>query len=182
MLEQLAGCRAKAVQAVRYRLILASRDLHQRGTERASTVLHRAVAKRAQQVDELHDRMTACERRRHESRTRALADLIKRLEAANLRLRFARARHRQELLEQKLSKLASARLADCRRHFESLLANLTQLSPLAVLSRGYAIVSNVQNQIIRAASETTVGEALQIRLHSGNLTAAVTSTDRGNES
>jgi exodeoxyribonuclease VII large subunit len=176
LLEQLAGCRAKAVQAVRYRLILASRDLHQRGAQRASTILHRVIAKCLQQFDELHDRMTGSQRRGCEIRTRALADLTKRLEAANLRLRLARIKHRHELLAQQLIKLAASRLLEARRSHESLQAHLTQLSPLAVLSRGYAIVSNERNQIVRAASEMKIGESLHIRLPSGSLAAAVTAT------
>lgn len=178
LLEQLAGCRAKAVQAIRYRLILASRDLHRRGIERASTGVQRSIGKRSQRLDELHDRMTTLQRRSNDSRARVLADLNKRVEAANLRLRFARVRHQQELLEQQLTKMAASKLVEGRRRQEALQAHLTQLSPLAVLSRGYAVVSNAQNQVIRAASETSVGEPLQIRLHSGRLTAAVTAAHK----
>ncbi len=175
LIEQLAGCRAKAVQAIRYRLILASRDLHQRGTERASAVVHRTIAKGVQQLDELHDRVTSLQRRAHDDRARTLTDLLKRLEAANLRLRFERIRHQQELLQQKLLKLAAAKLSDARRRHEAAQAHLTQLSPLSVLSRGYAIVSNSRNNVVRAANEVSVGETLEIRLHSGELKAAVTS-------
>jgi len=174
LFEQLSGCRAKAVQAIRYRLIVASRDLHQRGADRADSVVHRAITKRVQQLDDLHDRMTRLERRVFESRDRTLAEFTKRLEAANLRLRFACIRHRQELLEQQFTRLASARLQEARRRYEASHAHLTQLSPLAVLSRGYAIVSNAQDHIVRGASETIVGEFLDIRLHSGQLTVAVT--------
>lgn len=175
LVEQLSGCRAKAVQAIRYRLILASRDLHQRGTERAATVVHRMIAKREQQFDELHDRMANLAHRKIESRSRELAELSKRLDAANLRLRFARARHQQEILEQNLIKLATARLQDARRRREGLEAHLTQLSPLAVLRRGYAIVSDSSNHVLRAATETAPGQPVNIRLHSGNLGAVVTS-------
>jgi exodeoxyribonuclease VII large subunit len=173
LLEQLSGCRSKAVQAIRYRLILASRDLHQRGAERASAVVHRAVAKRVQQLDELHDRMVLLQRQTHERRARSLSDLTKRLEAANLRLRFARIRHQQELLEQRLQKLGPAVVLNARRKYEPLRAHLTQLSPLAILSRGYAIVSNAQNRVIRSASEVSAGEPLGIRLHAGTVTATV---------
>jgi exodeoxyribonuclease VII large subunit len=174
LLEQIGGCRSKAIQAIRYRLMLASRDLHRRGVERASTVVHRAVAKRLQQLDELYDRMTSLQRRTYEERARFLADLIKRLEAANLRLRFARVRHQQELLEQELGKLAIAGLNERRRRYESLEAHLTQLSPLAVLSRGYAIVLNAQNHVVRVPNDASVAEALQIRLYSGSIAAKVT--------
>jgi exodeoxyribonuclease VII large subunit len=67
-------------------------------------------------------------------------------------------------------------LVDARRRYEALEAHLTQLSPLAVLSRGYAIVLDGKDQVIRAATETHVGEALQIRLHAGSIAATVTDT------
>jgi exodeoxyribonuclease VII large subunit len=176
LLDQLAGCRAKALQAVRYQLILASRDLHQRGIDRASTVVHRAIAKRTQQLDELQERAMVLHRRARERRGRALSDLTKRLEAANLSLRFARSQHQRELLEQRLLKLGPATLAGARRRYESLNAHLTQLSPLAILSRGYAIVSNERGHAIRFAGEVSTGENIDIRLHSGRIAAIVSAT------
>ncbi|HZS56306.1 MAG TPA: exodeoxyribonuclease VII large subunit [Bryobacteraceae bacterium] len=174
LIEQLTGCRAKAIQAIRYRLMLASRDLHRRGVDRAATVIHRAVTRRMQQLDDVQERMTSFQQRTNAERRRTLADLIKRLEAANLSLRFARIRHQQELLEQRLGKLAAARLNQGRRRHEALEAHLTQLSPLAVLSRGYAIVLNAQNRVIRAATETRPDDPVHIRLHSGTVEATVT--------
>jgi exodeoxyribonuclease VII large subunit len=101
--------------------------------------------------------------------------LTKRLEAANLRLRFARIRHQHELLQQRLAKCGTAALMHARRRYEPVHAHLTQLSPLAILSRGYAIVSNAENHVIRTAGQVSTGEALGIRLYSGTLTAAVIS-------
>lgn len=176
LLEQLSACRAKVLQAVRYRLILASRDLHQRGIDRASTVVHRAITRRAQQLDELHDRGVTLERRLLDVRRRVVTELAKRLEAANLSLRFARLQHQRELLEQTLLKLGPAAVTRAHRRFESLEAHLTQLSPLAILSRGYAIVSNEQGQAVRFANEVSAGETLTIRLHAGHLAASVIST------
>ncbi|MBV8896610.1 MAG: exodeoxyribonuclease VII large subunit [Acidobacteriaceae bacterium] len=180
LIVQLSGCRAKAVQAIRYRLILASRDLHQRGTERASAIVHRTIAKRVQQFDDLHDRMNDLVQRSIESRTREFAQWSTRLDAANLRLRFARARHQQEILQQSLMKFATARLQDGLRRREALDAHLTQLSPVAVLSRGYAIVSDAHDKVLRSASETAPGEPVNIRLHAGRLGALVTSTAENN--
>ena len=180
LIEQLSGCRAKAVQAIRYRLILASRDLHQRGAERASTIVHRTIAKRVQQFDELHDGMNNFIQRSIESRAREFAQWSKRLDAADLRLRVARARHQQEILEQSLVKFVTTRLHDGRRRREALDAHLTQLSPLAVLSRGYAIVSDAHDNVLRSASETAPGQPVNIRLHAGSLGAVVTSTAENN--
>jgi exodeoxyribonuclease VII large subunit len=70
----------------------------------------------------------------------------------------------------------SDRLWKSRRVFEPLDARLRQLSPLAVLARGYAIVQNAQGQALRSSSETGPGEDLSIRLSSGKLSASVVQT------
>lgn len=53
LLEQIGACRAKAAQAIRYRMLMSSRNLHQRGVDRALTLVHRTLTRRAQRVDEL---------------------------------------------------------------------------------------------------------------------------------
>lgn len=176
LLEQLNACRAKATQAIRYRLLVSGRHLQQRGTERAATLIHRMLAKRAQRVDELDHQLRQLERRLLEARRRRFADASRRLQAANLRLRLARNRHRQELLGEALARIMKTRLWNFRRRYESRHAHLTQLSPLAVLGRGYAIVEDASKQILRSAEETSAGEQLRIRLHRGELEAVVSAT------
>jgi len=56
---------------------------------------------------------------------------------------------------------------------EEARAYLHQLSPLAVLGRGYAIVETAGGQALRSAAETSAGELLKIRLHQGELEATV---------
>ncbi len=101
------------------------------------------------------------------------ADLKRRLKASDLRLRFARNRREQENWERRLLKCTQERLWRARRTQESLHAHLTQLSPLTVLARGYAIVENAQKHILRDAGETSAGEQVLIRLHRGALDAVV---------
>jgi exodeoxyribonuclease VII large subunit len=173
LLEQIAACRTKALQAIRYRLLSCSRDLHQRGTERAGTVVHRALGRWAQRVDDLEYQLRDFEQRALDTKHRRLAELTRRLQASDLQLRFARNRHREELLRGWLLKSIQLRLWQARRRQESLGGHLSQLSPLAVLGRGYAIVENKENRVLRAASETGVGEQVKIRLHKGELDATV---------
>jgi exodeoxyribonuclease VII large subunit len=151
LLEQIAACQAKAVQAMRYRLLIAARSLHQRGSERATTLMHRAIARRGQRLD----------------------DLSARLHRTDLRLRFAKNRHRRELLRERLLKSMQHRLWQARRRHESLADRLRQLSPLAVLERGYSIVENAAGQVLRSSTEAAPNEQLRIRLHQGEIEVQV---------
>lgn len=52
---------------------------------------------------------------------------------------------------------------------DSLERQLAHLSPLAILERGYAIVQNADEGVIRSSRQARVGEALSVRLHQGQL-------------
>ena len=47
------------------------------------------------------------------------------------------------------------------------------MSPLAVLSRGYAIATSESGRAIRAAAEVAAGEVVAIRVHRGTFSAKV---------
>lgn len=175
LLEQIDGYRAKAVQGMRYRMLVCSRDMQQRGAQRAVTLVHRALAKRAQQLDELDFQLRRLERRILDTRRKRLEELARRLAATDLRLRFARIRHRQALLQESLTQYAREALWKNKRRYEATEAHLKQLSPLAVLARGYAIVEDETKHIIRSAEEVTAGEPVRIRLHRGELDAVISS-------
>lgn len=177
LLEQLAGCRAKVLQAIRYRLLLASRDLRDRGADRSIAVIQRSLAKRAQRLDDLEYHLQHLQRDLLAVRARQLPELARRLQACDLRLRLARNRQWEETLRQRMHKAIAARMWAGKSSFDSLHVHLTQLSPLAVLGRGYAIVQAAGGRIIRSSTDTIVDEPLRIRVHQGNIGAVVTSID-----
>jgi exodeoxyribonuclease VII large subunit len=163
-------------QALRYRIAMAARALHERGLDRATTLIHRAIARRAQRLDELDFSLRRTVQLLIETQAKRLADASRRLHANDLRLRLAHGRHSGHALEQRFVRAMSDRLWQSRRRFESLEVRLRQLSPLAVLGRGYAIVQNAQGQALRSASETGPGEDLSVRLSRGRLSAKVIQT------
>jgi len=68
-------------------------------------------------------------------------------------------------------------LAQRRGKLEQLEAKLSQLSPLRVLERGYAIVSNHAGIVTDAAS-VAAGSRIHVRLHRGALDAEVSGGSR----
>jgi exodeoxyribonuclease VII large subunit len=173
LLERIAAARAKALQALRYRILVARRGLSERGTERATTLMHRSIARRSQRIDDLDFQLRHLERGLLERRRQRLNELCRRLEVNDLRLRFARIRRLQELLTERLRKSLVSVFWAARRRHESLDLHLRQMSPLTVLSRGYSIVENSRGLVLTSAADAIAGEALRIRLYRGELGATV---------
>ncbi|WP_342347987.1 exodeoxyribonuclease VII large subunit [uncultured Nitrospira sp.] len=65
-----------------------------------------------------------------------------------------------------------------KRHQSELwMSQLNQLSPLAVLGRGYSIVHNQQSgKVVKKSTEVSVGESVRTRLHEGELICLVQRT------
>ena len=177
LLDSIAGCEQKLVQAVRYRLAMVSRELHQRGVERATAVLHRRIGRAQQRVDDLDYRSRECVRRALEARRRRLDEGTARLRSLDLRLRFAEGRRRIEASERRLSELMRMRVARQRGRLEPAIAHLTQLSPLRILERGYAIVLNPAGQAVKAMADAPVGTGVRIRIARGSLGARITDAE-----
>ncbi len=69
-------------------------------------------------------------------------------------------------------------LARRRGRLESLTAKLSQLSPLRILERGYAIVTSDAGQILKSAAAAPPGSNIRVRLAEGRLQAEVTSAEQ----
>ncbi len=174
LLEQIAVTEHKLLQSVRYRLAMSARRLHQLGVERASAVVHRNIGRLQQRVDELEYRLrervnvtASLLRKKMEALTRRLRDL-------DLRLRIATARRRLEAGDGGAVQLIRLRLTRAHGRLDPLVANLTQLSPLKILERGYAIVSNEAGRIVKEPAEAPEGSNNDVRLARGRIAARVT--------
>ena len=53
------------------------------------------------------------------------------------------------------------------------ISTLEAVSPLAVLARGYAIVSDEENNILRSSKELTVNQKIKARFKEGQVIAQV---------
>lgn len=173
--ERIDGVESRARQAVRYRLALLRRLLHQLGVDRAGGTLHRVVGKRLQRVDELDGR--ARERLRLQVRLlRARYESLDgQLQRLDLRLRLAGNRRRWEAASERLEDRMERVLERLERRLDPLEAHLFQLSPLRVLDRGYAIVQTEAGAVVKDPAEVSEGEALRLRLAKGEVAARVSS-------
>ena len=172
LLERLAGCRAKAVQAMRYRMVMLERRLRNQGVDRALGVLHRRVGRGLQRVDEQEYRLREQVRLAIDSQQRARRALDGRLRCFDMRPRLAIAARRLQAADTRAAQTVRLRIARHRSRLEQLAAKLSQLSPLAILERGYAIVSN-QSGILKDAADAPAESRIHVRLARGQLDAKV---------
>lgn len=78
------------------------------------------------------------------------------------------------LLRSRLTAAQSRALAVKRQRFVALTAKLDAMSPLRVLSRGYAMVRTGTGAVLRSVGQATPGNLLTITVRDGQLTAQVT--------
>ena len=77
----------------------------------------------------------------------------------------------------RLARGMSGCILDKRHQTELWMSQLNQLSPLAVLARGYSIVHKLQNgKVVKQSTEVSVGESVRARLHEGELICLVQRT------
>lgn len=108
---------------------------------------------------------------------RARRGLEMRLQRFDIRPRLAGDRRRLEAAHGAAVQAIRMRLARRGAAFEKLAAQLAQLSPLRILDRGYAIVSN-EKGILKDPAEAPPGSTIQVRLAKGELEAAVARRQR----
>jgi len=172
LLDRIAAARAKCAQAMRYRLAMLERRMRQQGIDRALSLLHRRVGRGLQRTDEQEYRMRERIRAAIDVRERARRTLETRLRRFDIRPRLANDRRRMEAAHAAALQLARTGLARRRSRFDQLTAKLSQLSPLRILERGYAIVSNPSG-IVKDAATAPAGSGIHVTLAKGELDARV---------
>jgi exodeoxyribonuclease VII large subunit len=174
LLDRIESCRAQAARAMHFRLAILARRLHQQAIDRAQALLHRSLARRTQRVDDASERLRLATRRYLAGRERTRRTLEDRLRYFDLRPRLRRDRERLLSASVRAAAIMRRQMTERRQRFEMLSTKLTQLDPRLILSRGYAIVLNDQNRIVRDAADAPVGSDVNIMLAKDALTARVT--------
>src|SRR5581483_1116541 len=158
---------------MRYRLAMAARALHERGVERGSAVLHRKVGRLQQRVDELDYRVRGRVQGTLAARRKHLEELTARLRSLDLRLRMAAAVRRVAAAEAAAVQTIRLRVTRAHGRLNPLIAHLTQLSPLKILERGYAIVTNERGAIVKQPGDAPAESRVDVRLAQGRIAARV---------
>ena len=168
------------INTLQQRLFQGLRNQHKKEQQRLDHLRNRMrhpqrhLEQNRLRCDELTQRLILAAHpplRRHQQ---TLAALANRLHAwpnsGYFVLRRARLGHAKE----QLPTAARHLLARHRQGVLNLVARLEGVSPVAILQRGYAIVRDQKEQIVRDSQTLTRGEILRITLSRGTLEAVIT--------
>lgn len=163
----------KLAQFTRYRVLMVRQSVMDALTAPGWRALENRLRDRVQQVDELFQRLLQSLRESVSNRRQQTALATQRLVSLDLRGLIARQRLRADQLQRELAAHCRVLLGNVRKQVESLTAQLQQLSPQAVLERGYAIVFDPQGRVVKSAATVAVGTAIRVQLSRGRLEAEV---------
>jgi exodeoxyribonuclease VII large subunit len=172
---RIAAQDSRLAAAVRLRLTRVRARVEAVTSHRVFTAERGRIRSHAQRVDEMIRRAeTGLARGLERSRDRFRRDRD-RLEAFRWDRQVAARRERLFRQRDLLRARFQAALETRRAFLGRLAAKLDGLSPLAVLSRGYALVWHADGRrLVRDSADVAVGDVLRLRLHLGTLGATVT--------
>ena len=156
---------------------------HLQQSERRLHWLRKRLRHPGRRLTDIAQRLDELEQRVHRAQRSHLRHLKVRLDRAHAHLARVAPLHRIQRLEAhrgELGRRLQGAMAQRRERSEQRLASaaraLDAVSPLATLSRGYAIVSREDGTIVRKFSDIATGDRVKARLHEGHLICRVEET------
>jgi exodeoxyribonuclease VII large subunit len=146
----------------------------ERLSQRLRTSVQTRLAMRGRHAAELTHQLRRTSTAHIARRERSYRSLRLRLEARDLRRYFAVVRGRLTSADGRLSVAATRSRHRADSRLRTLAGRLENLSPLAVLARGYAVCWNAdRTAIITRASAASPGDRVHVTLHEGELECEV---------
>jgi exodeoxyribonuclease VII large subunit len=174
--ERIATLGARVQRAGRFHLMQARHRYAQLSSESVLSRLRDGVNRRDQRLDELRLRLDGAARRRLRVPTQRIAYVTERLHRQDIAVRISMTHRRLQNASQRLQGATNQIITGRQTRLNQASVRLGALSPLAVLSRGYALVYSGDGTLLHSAANTAVGRTIRARLADGTLEAEVTAT------
>ncbi len=141
----------------------------------------RELLEKAQRMDELELRLNKAIRDRLDQQKRKTDYLLQRMSAQSPRRTLKTVREQTQRLEERLTLATRHQLRQKDERLQHIAQTLHVVSPLATLGRGYAIVKDDNDRIVRKAGDLETGSQITARLGHGSVSARVTEINSSSE-
>jgi exodeoxyribonuclease VII large subunit len=171
--EQAESLRLRLARAMRYRLLMARQTLTEAAQHGAFARMMDGINQRQQRLDDLLFRLEKSEGKLIEQNRR-------RWERVSAAVRHYDARRvlsgiRRDLASRSAAMAVAMRTALQRQRgrIEQIEGQLKELSPMAILERGYALVFDSSGKLVKSSEQVEKGDEISARLARGSLTARI---------
>jgi exodeoxyribonuclease VII large subunit len=171
--ERVAELSLRVVRAARYRLMQARQRLAEMSADATLERLSNTLSRRQQRVDDLRGGLEKAWRDRWQRWSDRRRAVVERLRRHDTRRRTTVMRGEWRQATQRLGHAAQQGLEQRRSAVATARARLVALSPMAVLSRGYALVFDERGVLIKTIDEAPVNSIVTTRLADGTLQTKV---------
>lgn len=134
----------------------------------------RELQDKAQRMDELDMRLNKAMNLKLQQQQLKTDHLAQRLGTQSPGKTLLNAGEQVQRLNERLDKAIRQNLRHQQERLQLNAQTLNVVSPLATLGRGYAIVRDDQNRIVRSADQLSAGQTISARFGQGNVSAEVT--------
>jgi exodeoxyribonuclease VII large subunit len=173
---------ARSLEERKLRLVRGIQAVHNAGRDRLDYLARsyafrypkQLLEQKEQELDRLVESLRkSVSRTLEKKRTRQeeLAGRIIRVHPANL---IDQQKKKLEDLKINLSKSLNRLVQEKEKQFSVNISKLEVLSPLKMMDRGYSLVYNEENQLVKKVADAPEDTAISIRLQDGELTCKVT--------
>lgn len=173
VLEQFRSLETQAARALELRLQRLKTRVLQAGLERAARSVRSRTDDAWQAADTAATGLRASMGEVLDRLRSHLEGLERKLSQLDLRVRLVRREQRLDDLGRRQEAALRATLERSKTRLESSSRSLAALSPLAILERGYAIVTSRSGTAVTDANQVEIADQLAVRLHRGRLAVRV---------
>jgi exodeoxyribonuclease VII large subunit len=171
--EQEEGLRRRLARAMRYQLLMRRQNLTEVAQHGAFARMQEAIGRRQQRLDDLKFRLVTAQRAILERHRRQLDHTAAAVRHFDVRQRLAGMRRDLNLRLAALTSAGRTALLHRRSRLDHLAGRLEALSPVAILERGYALVFDVDGNLVNNADQVRPGDEISARLARGRIKAIV---------
>lgn len=173
VLEQFRSLETQAARALELRLQRLKTRVLQAGLERAARSVRSRTDDAWQAADTAATGLRASMAEVLGRLGGHLEGLERKLSQLDLRVRLVRREQRLDDLGRRQETALRATLEQAKARLESSSRSLAALSPLAILERGYAIVTSRSGTPVTDSDQVEIADRLAVRLHRGRLAVRV---------
>ncbi|MET3507592.1 exodeoxyribonuclease VII large subunit [Halalkalibacter oceani] len=131
------------------------------------------VRQKEQELDGLIERLKRAMKYRVTEPVNRLNATRGRLKRLHPEQQLNQAKERTQRLEQALIKSMQARLTNSQQAFQQKIGELQLLSPLRLMDRGYSLVYDEQNRLLKSVAQVELDQPVQIQFQDGEVTCRV---------